>query len=175
MHSSILRYFNIFRFARKLEWINSKTPIAICLSFFILSIIGINNHFITQKPPLFLLPFFYWMTKKPENMGLLYVLIIAFIYDVLDNNFFGVNIFLIMIMYYFLLYQKFIPINRNRMTHYITFALIVAFYYIIKYVIYSYMFSTKPDITYIIFNYSLMLVLYPAVYLLMQKIDKYIK
>jgi len=115
------------------------------------------------------------MTKKPENMGLLYVLIIAFIYDVLDNNFFGVNIFLIMIMYYFLLYQKFIPINRNRMTHHITFALIVAFYYIIKYTIYSYMFSTKPDIAYIIFNYSLMLVLYPAVYLLMQKIDKYIK
>ena len=174
-HRPPTKYFNPSLLLKNIGWIISKIPVITCMLFFIVSLIPINNYFISQKPPFFLLPFFYWMVKRPENMGLLYVLIIAFIYDVIDNHIFGVNIFLIMMIYSFMLYQKFIPINRNYLTHYTIFMLIVLLYYMIKYVIYSKMFNTNPDIIYVVFNYLTLIVLYPVVYYILQKINKYIK
>ncbi len=165
----------LFRFLKKLKWIRNKVPIMSCVLFFLISIIPVNNHFLTQKPPLFFLPFFYWMTSKSSlNIGLMYILIISFVYDILDNNVFGINMFLIIIMYYFLVYQKLISINKNYITHYMTFITIMFFYYISKYLMYSYMFDVNPNIVHVIINYIIIVMLYPVTYVIMKKIDKYI-
>lgn len=173
--NKLVRSFSLLYFFRKIKWIKHKIPVISCAVFFILSIIPINSYILTQKPPLFFLPFFYWLTStKSVNIGLIYVLIISFTYDILDNSIFGLNMFLIIVMYYFLMYQKLISINKNYITHYITFIIIMLFYYFFKYMIYSYMFDVSPNIGSVIINYFTITALYPIVYIAMKKINKYI-
>ncbi len=105
-------------------------------------------------------------------MGLIYVIIMSFIYDMLDNNFFGINIFLIVVIYACFMYQKFIPTYKDFVMSYLTFSLIMFAYYLIKYLMFFSIFDSSPNAANIFANYAIMVLLYPAVYVLMEKINK---
>jgi rod shape-determining protein MreD len=152
------------------EWIKNKIPIISCALFLLISFIPIGMSYI-NKLPLIILPMFYWITKRPNNMDFTYVLILAFIYDILENNFFGINMLLIILMYFCMIYQQFIIMKTFAISYWI-FAVILSAYYILKTGLFVYIFNARMALSEIFISYIITFAIYPMVYFLCRKIER---
>lgn len=153
------------------NWIKNKIPFAMCILYMLLSFIPTQNNYFPNPIPLTLLPLFYWTINKPNSIGFFYTFILAFIYDIIENGYFGINLFLMLSIYFCFTYQKFIPLYRNFIISYYTFIAISLLYYLIKTSIFTMIFKTQIT-SGVITSFIIILLIYPINYWICEKINK---
>ena len=152
-----------------LHFISSKIPLITSIFIFITSFAF--QPFNNIKLLTTLIPLFFWGSKQKAFFDFLPVLFLGFLQDFTDNSVFGINIFIFLILYCFVSYQTFFPINTSFIYSFSVFSISILFLLLLKFFILKLFFIPHINLSNIFYSALFIILYYPIFYIFLEYLN----
>ncbi len=156
--------------SKKYKWLLNflSTKIPFVSSFLILILSFVKYGFDDSKAMLVLIPIFIWAMLKVKSFDFISVLLFGFIQDFMDGTPFGLNIFIFLLLYFIVYYQKIFPIESSFIFSYLSFATLTFLLLTIKYFFIYFLFTNQLNFVNTIISWTILTLFYPIFYVMIK-------
>ena len=151
------------------HFISSKIPLITTIFIFITSFV--LEPFKNIKLLTVLIPIFFWISKQKQVLDFVTVLVLGFLQDFIDNTPFGINVFIFLILYFFIYYQTFFPINTSFIYSFSVFSFLSTILLLLKFVILKLFFVANINFYNVFYSAIFLILYYPMFYIFLEYLN----